>query len=393
MFKRVYTALSSYNYKQYDLLLMIAAILLGIIGSVTLYVMPGVQEGLYLKQIFGIVIGIAGAIVVSLFSYKIWAKLSWLMYIGNLILLIGVKYTKYGIEIYHAKRWIGLTKGDGSVIFSFQPSEVSKFVLIICIAVLFNMMKNKLDKFYPLLVVGIMFAPPLFLILTQTDLSTSIVLCIVFAVMVFASEYNIKYIIAIVIIAVPLAILAFWYVQQPNPKFINEYQQNRILSFLHPEQFPDLMYQQENAVVAIKSGGLLGKQLTDDMNPRGTLHVPVRESDFIFTGIAEEFGFLGCVFVIALFGFVAFKVIKISLNAKDLTGRLIGVGCATIFIAQAFVNIGVVTQILPNTGIPLPFVSNGLSSVVSSYFMLGMVENIAINTAEIQTKESEDYIK
>lgn len=393
MIKRVLAALSSYNYKQYDLLLMIAAILLGCIGSVTLFVMPNIQEGLYIKQIIGIVVGILGAIVVSLVSYKVWAKLSWLMYLANLVMLIGVKYTKFGIEIYHAKRWLGLSRPDGSIIVSFQPSEVSKFVLIICIAVLFNLFRNKLDKFYPLLVIGAMFVVPLFLILTQTDLSTSIVLVIMFAVMVFASGFNIKYILAIIIIAIPLGIFAFWYVQQPDPMFINEYQQNRILSFLHPEQYPDLMYQQANAVVAISSGGLLGKQLLNDAGPRGTLHVPVKESDFIFTGIAEEFGFLGGVVVILLFGFMAFKIIKISLNAKDLTGRLIGVGCATIFIAQAFVNIGVVTQILPNTGIPLPFVSNGLSSVVSSYFMLGMVQNIAINTNEVSIRESEDYIK
>ncbi len=392
MFKRILTTLSSYNFKKYDMFLMIAAIVLGCIGSATLYVMPGVQDGLYIKQIVGIVIGIIGAIVVSLISYRVWAALWWLMYIGNFILLFGVKYTKFGIEIYHAKRWLGLSRADGSVIFSFQPSEVSKFVLIICIAVIFNFFKKKLDKFYPLVLAGIMFAIPLYLILTQTDLSTSIVLCIVFAVMVFASGFNIKYIIAIIVVAIPLGILAFWYVQQPNPKFINAYQQERILSFLHPEKYPDLMYQQENAVTAIKSGGLLGKTLTGDMSPRGTLHVPVRESDFIFTGIAEEFGFLGSVLVVILFAFIAFRIIKISFNANDLTGRLIGVGCATIFIAQAFVNIGVVTQLLPNTGIPLPFVSNGLSSVVSSYFMLGMVQNIAVNTGEKRSKESEDYI-
>lgn len=393
MFKKILATLSSYNYKKYDLLLMVSAVLLGCVGSLTLYVMPGVDEGLYIKQIVGIVIGVLGAVVVSLFNYRIWTKLAWLMYIGNLVLLIAVKYTKYGIEIYHAKRWIGLCNPDGSVRFSFQPSEVSKFVLIICIAFLFNVFKNKLDKFYTVLIIAVMFAIPLYLILTQTDLSTSIVLCIMFAVMVFASGFSLKYIIAVLVVAIPLGIFAFWYVQQPEPMFINEYQQERILSFLHPEQYPDLMYQQTNAVVAIESGGLIGKQLANDTSPRGTLHVPVKESDFIFTGIAEEFGFIGSVFVILLFCFITIRIIKISFNAKDLTGRLIGVGCATIFMAQAFVNIGVVTQILPNTGIPLPFVSNGLSSVVSSYFMLGMVQNIAINTGEVSLKESEDYIK
>ena len=119
----------------------------------------------------------------------------------------------------------------------------------------------------------------------------------------------------------------------------------------------------------------------------------VRESDFIFTGICEEFGFLGALVVIALFAVLTFRMIKIAINAKDLMGRLIATGCVTIFLSQAFVNMSVATLIFPNTGISLPFVSNGLSSAVSSYFMLGMVENIAINTGEVKVRESEDYIR
>jgi rod shape determining protein RodA len=153
------------------------------------------------------------------------------------------------------------------------------------------------------------------------------------------------------------------------------------------------MYQQLNSVSAISSGGLIGKQLLNDTNPRGTRYVPVKESDFIFTGICEEFGFLGAVLVIIMFLLLAFFIIKTAFKATDLLGKLIAVGCASIFMSQMFVNIGVVTMIMPNTGIPLPFVSNGLSSALSSYIMLGLVQNIAINYDVAFKKESEEYIR
>ena len=252
--------------------------------------------------------------------------------------------------------------------------------MIICLAKLYDLFKNKMDKFYVFILAVFVFAPPLGLIMLQPDLSTSIVLCVMFAMMLFSSGFNIKYIIAMLVIVVPLGIFGFWYVQQPDPMFITSNQQLRILAWLHPEQYPDEMYQQLNSLKAIGSGGLLGKTLTGDTGPRGTVYVAVRESDFIFTGICEEFGFLGALVVIALFAVLTFRMIKIAINAKDLMGRLIATGCVTIFLSQAFVNMSVATLIFPNTGISLPFVSNGLSSAVSSYFMLGMVENIAINT-------------
>ncbi len=388
MFKRIAATLISYNYKRLDLLLYFVAIVLGCIGSYTIYVMPNMAEGLYLKQLVGVFVGIFFAIVVSLFNYRFWTLLSIPIYLLDLALLFAVKFTRFGLTYWGATRWLGIKD-----VFSFQPSELTKFVMIICLAKLYDLFKNKMDKFYVFILAVFVFAPPLGLIMLQPDLSTSIVLCVMFAMMLFSSGFNIKYIIAMLVIVVPLGIFGFWYVQQPDPMFITSNQQLRILAWLHPEQYPDEMYQQLNSLKAIGSGGLLGKTLTGDTGPRGTVYVAVRESDFIFTGICEEFGFLGALVVITLFAVLTFRMIKIAINAKDLMGRLIATGCVTIFLSQAFVNMSVATLIFPNTGISLPFVSNGLSSAVSSYFMLGMVENIAINTGEVKVRESEDYIR
>jgi rod shape determining protein RodA len=367
---------------------MIIAALLGVIGAYTLYVMPGVSEKLYIKQLIGVAGGMFLAMFVSVFDYRFLAKFFVPMYLLNLVLLAAVKFTRFGVTIYGAKRWLGYND-----LFAFQPSELSKVIMIIVMAKLYQILEPRLKKFYILLIMGAIFGVQWVLILIEPDLSTSIVFALLFVIMLFASGYNLKVILSLGVLAVPIIIFGFWYVQQPDPMFITHNQQTRILAYLHPEDYPDVIYQQMNSISAISSGGLLGKQLTNNTGPRGTAYVPVKESDFIFTGICEEFGFLGAVLVILLFLIMALIIVKIAYNSTDLLGRLSAVGCACVFTSQMFVNIGVVTLLLPNTGIPLPFVSNGLSSVMSSYIMLGIVQNISVNHDVALKKESEEYIK
>ncbi len=390
--KKIWYRLQSYNFKSYSLVIVVAAIILGGIGAATLYLMPGVlDESLYIKQILGVAFGVALCVFVSLFDYRFIAKCWIILYIINILLLLAVKFTKFGINRYGATRWLGLTSGD-KIIVSFQPSEITKLALIIALAKIYFMLKERAEKWYTIFIVGIVFAIPTFLVLKQPDLSTSIVLVSLFIVMLFASGYNIKIFSGCALFAIPTAIVGFWYVQQPGCKIITETQQKRILSWLHPEDYPAEMYQQLNSMASIRSGGLLGKTLTGDTGPRLSTTVPVVESDFIFAGIGEEFGFLGAIVMVGLYLLLTFYIVRIGYKAVDKLGKLIAIGCATIFMSQAFVNIGVVTSLLPNTGIPLPFVSSGLSSVFSSYVMLGMVENIAINHVTEIKEESEDYL-
>ncbi len=366
--------LSEYDFKKFDLSLLVAAILLGIIGAWVLRLIPGVAEDMSLKQILGVFFGFCLAIFVSLFDYHFVAKFYILLYLVNLVMLILVKFTSFGISVYGAKRWLGIEN-----LFSFQPSELTKVIMIIVMAKYFDLLKERLQKFSTLLLAAVIMGIPTVLILIQTDLSTSLVLVACFAIMVFASGYSLKILGILVAIFIPLIPVLFWYVQQPTQKLLDPYQQKRILSLLNPEAYPDLMYQQENAVEAISSGGLLGKTFMGDTGVRGTAYVPVIESDFIFTAIGEEFGFAGAAIVILLLAFISFRIILIGANSDDMMGRIIATGAASIILIQTFINIGVVSMILPNTGIPLPFVSSGLSSVVSCYSMLGLVLNISIN--------------
>ena len=388
MFKK----LREYDFKKFDLGLLITAILLGVIGAYLLRIIPGVKnpEAASLKQLFGVFFGVCLAISISLFDYHFVAKFFIPLYMINLALLFLVKFTKFGISVYGAKRWLGIEN-----VFSFQPSELTKVIMIIVMAKMFDLLKEHLHQFRTLLITGVIMGIPTGLVLIQTDLSTAIVLFGSFVVMVFASGYSLKVLTVLVAVLGPIGYALFWYILQPDNIFIEYgilkgYQQDRILSILNPTDYPDLLYQQENAVEAISSGGLFGKTFTGDTGVRGTAYVPVVESDFIFTGIGEEFGFIGAAFVILSLTFLVFRIMLIAKRSYDIMGKVIAAGAASIIMFQTFINIGVVSMVLPNTGIPLPFVSNGLSSVVGCYSMLGLALNIAINTGKSNTVEKKN---
>lgn len=389
MFKK----LREYDFRKLDLGLLIAAIILGVIGAYMLKIIPGVldAEGKYLKQLLGIFFGVCLAIFIALFDYHFVAKFFVPLYMLNLVMLFLVKFTKFGIDVYGAKRWLGIKN-----VFQFQPSELTKVIMLVVIAKLFDLLKERLQKFSTLIITGIVMAVPTFLVLIQTDLSTAIVLFGCFVVMVFVSGFSIKILSVITAVAVPTVYALFWYILQPDNLLIEyeimkPYQQDRILSLLHPDDYPELIYQQENAVEAMSSGGLLGKTFTGDTGMRGTVYVPVVESDFIFTGIGEELGFVGAAFVILLLTFIVFRIMLIAKRSGDIMGKIITSGAAAIIMFQTFINIGVVSMLLPNTGIPLPFVSSGLSSTVGCYSMLGLVLNIAINSQQPKTVQEMDF--
>ena len=389
MFKK----LREYDFRKLDLGLLIAAIILGVIGAYMLKIIPGVldAEEKYIKQLLGIFFGVCLAIFIAMFDYHFVAKFFVPLYLFNLVMLLMVKFTKFGISVYDAKRWLGIKN-----VFQFQPSELTKVIMLVVIAKLFDLLKERLQKFSTLVIVGIAMAVPTFLVLIQTDLSTAFVLFGSFVVMVFVSGFSIKILGVILAVAIPTVYALFWYILQPNNllieyKIMKPYQQDRILSVLHPDKYPELIYQQQNAVEAMSSGGLLGKTFYGDTGVRGTVYVPVVESDFIFTGIGEELGFVGAAFVILLLTYMVFRMMLIAKRSGDIMGKIIASGAAAILMLQTFINIGVVSMLLPNTGIPLPFVSSGLSSVVGCYSMLGLVLNIAINTGTQKTAQEMDF--
>ena len=198
------------------------------------------------------------------------------------------------------------------------------------------------------------------------------------------------------LIAVPLLVIFLSIVVQPDQNLIPDYQRNRIMSFLYPEneEYSDDIEQQNNSKTAIASGELIGKSLSGDESTASVNDgnfVAENQTDFIFAVAGEEYGFIGCVTIIVLLLCISMECIRMSLRAKDMAGKIICCGMGSIVALQSFINICVATGIAPNTGTPLPFVSYGLTSMVSLFIGMGLVLNVGLQNSayekELQKEE------
>ncbi len=365
--------LKSYDFKRYNYILVIVVTILAVIGAFLIKQVQKEDENLFQKQLLGVFAGLFMIIIISLIDYHFICKFYIVLYFINFFLLVLVKIPGIGVNINNAQRWIDLR------FILFQPSELSKIITILFFSKLFTIFRHKINNAFFLIFSLIAMCMPTYLILTQTDLSTSIVLILVFLSVLFAAGLSWKIIIPVLAIGIPAFFGVFWYVQQDYQKILNPYQQERILSIMHPEDYPATMYQQDNSIKAIGSGQLLGKRLTEGSEGiRGYKYVPISESDFIFSVAGEELGFIGSCIVLLLFLLIIFICLNTARKASDQLGMLISVGIASLFAFQVFVNIGVATALLPNTGIPLPFLSYGLSSLMSSMMAIGILINIRL---------------
>lgn len=227
----------------------------------------------------------------------------------------------------------------------------------------------------------VLFSLPLWLIYEQPDLSTSIMAVIIFCVMMFVGGMSWKYILTVFAVAVPAFIIVLSIILQPEQKLIPTYQQNRILAWLYPEQYANAeAYQQLNSQMAIGSGQLYGKGYNTNVisSVKNGNFISEPQTDFIYAVIGEEFGFVGGCIVIVLLIFIAIECIMVARRAKDLAGTIIASAVGALIGFQGILNIAVATGASPNTGIPLPFVSYGLTSLVSSYIGIGFVLNVRL---------------
>jgi rod shape determining protein RodA len=332
------------------------------------------QDTIIIKQLVGVLLGYVLIIGIVLIDYRIICKLSFILYI---IMVLTLAYTLiFGSELNYVKRWITIFG------IQIQPSELAKVVLIVFMAFLCNYFKNKLDKLYVLFILGAVVALPIVLILLEPHLSSSLAIAFTFCIIVYSSGISYKVIGKALVIILPLvaSIIIAVGVFDVDIPFIEKYQVKRVLSFLSTDESENLAgdYQQLQSLAAICSGGLQGKMISSDGNDdRNYSRIYAKESDFVFAIVGEEFGFIGCFFIIMLYALLIFRCIIISLSS-DYIGKLICIGVSAYLMFQVFVNVGVATNILPNTGLPLPFISNGLTSLISSMIAVGLVLNVGI---------------
>ena len=282
----------------------------------------------------------------------------------------------FGTNVNGATRWIDIG------FFRFQPSDVMKIVLIVFFAKLFSKYEEKISTVKIILFSLICLGIPLVLIMEQPDLSTTISIMMVFCAMIFIGGLSYKIIGGIIAVAVPLVILFFSLILQPDQTILKGYQHDRIMAWLRPTdpEYIDTALQQLNSQIAIGSGQLYGKGLNNNVvsSVKNGNFIAEPQTDFIFAVAGEELGFLGCCIIIILELIIAIECVRIGKKARDLAGMLLCCGLAAQIFFQTGINIGVATGLLPNTGIALPFVSYGLTSLVSFCIGIGMVLNVGL---------------
>lgn len=367
-----------YNFKRYNYFLLIIVTITGVLGANFVKLASGEDLGpsALKKQLLGFFCGMVFAIFISLIDYHFICRFVIFYYVIGVLMAAATKFSPIGTDLNTGSyRWI-------KVGINLQPSELCKIILILTLAVFFTKYQEYMDKFRTFIFgAAIMFLPTGF-ILVQSDLSSSIVMMFIFAMMIFAAGLSYKIVGALLAVGIPSFVAMFWYVQQPYQKLLDFYQQGRILGFLDPEKYSDIMYQQNYSYQAIASGTLLGKLFNDTAaSTRVYRHADVTESDFIFAVIGEESGFLGSLTMILLLATIICTCLVIANKAADRLGMLIAIGIGSMFMFQTFANIGVATRMLPNTGLPLPFISAGLSSLMSSMIGVGLLLNIGLQSS------------
>lgn len=362
--------LKNYNFRLILLMLVICGLGIAIIGSAN----DGSDNRAVLKQAIGMVIGFSGMIVISLIDYGWILKFYWLIYVFNVGLLSAVLLI--GSSHHGAKRWIDITDG-----LTIQPSEFAKIFMILFLAKFLTVNKERISKWWFLIVTAGLAGITLLLIEKEPDLSTTILVTGLTIIMVFAAGISYKKIGIILAVFIPVAAAAIIYIQQPEQKLLDDYQMKRINAFLYPDEYDDARYQQDNSVLAIGSGKLYGKGLYNDSTESlKNANYLSREmvNDFIFAIIGEEMGFVGSCIVLGVLFLIIAECFLAAIFAPDHPGRMLCTGMAALLTLQVFINVGVATELLPNTGIPLPFISTGLSSLISLFGGMGFVLNVSL---------------
>ena len=354
--------------RDYDFKLIFLVVSLTVLG---VFAVGSARPDLQGRQLMGMSLSIFVMLVVSFVDYHFVLKFYWLIYILNIILL-GLVLSPLGDDGGGAQRWLDLK------VIRFQPSELAKILLILFFAQFIMINRERLNSFGIILLSAILIAVPLILVVGE-DLSTTIVIAIVFCVMLYIGGLSYKLILAVLAITVPVAVIFLTMVIQPDQKILQDYQQKRILAWLYPDEYKDTeAYQQNNSMMAIGSGQLVGKGYNN--NEIGSVKngnfISEAQTDFIFAIIGEEWGFAGSCLIIILQLLIALKCALIGWKARDMAGHVIAGGVAGLVCFQSFINMGVATGLVPNTGLPLPFVSYGLTSLVSMYLGIGFVLNV-----------------
>jgi rod shape determining protein RodA len=350
------------TWRNFDLGLLAAALLLlvygvAMVGSAT----QGTEDlnNLWQRQAIYALSGLVLMALVAAFDYRFYENLHRVLYIGILLLLVAL--LALGEISQGVQRWIGAN--------AIQPSELAKVIVIIGLAKLLADRDGQMDRMRNL-VLSLGYALlPIVLIYLQPNLSTAVTVGFIWLAMVLMAGARLLHLGLLGLGAVIVSPL-FWLT-------LKDYMRDRVLLFLDPAGNPDTFYNVQQALISIGSGGWLGKGFGSGTQSQ-LRFLRVRHTDYIFSVIGEELGLLGILVLLALFTFLVWRILRVASMAQDTFGRLICIGVAAIVFMQTAINIGVNLGLLPVTGLPLPFVSYGGSSLWMFFIALGLVESVAM---------------
>ena len=359
------------RWRNFDFILLGSTLILCAFGVAMIYsATMGTDLGgwtltsLPLRQAIYLAAGLVLLVILTTMDYRYLEYVRWPLYGLNLALLILVLFI--GKESYGAVRWIDLG------FFDLQPSEVAKPLMVITLGCFLARRQEKATSLWTFLLSLLHLLPLVGLVFVQPDLSTAVVLVAIWLGMVWAAGVRPAYLLALLFATIPAGFLAWQFL-------LEDYQKARLLLFLDPYQ--DLWgggYNILQAWTAIGSGGWLGKGF--GQGTQSQLHfLPVRHSDFIFAVVCEELGFLGAIALIVMLALFLWQILQVSTRSEDPFGRLIAVGVASWLAFQSLVNIGMNVGVMPVTGLPLPMISYGGSSLLAILLALGLVQSVSVH--------------
>ncbi|MDY7040349.1 MAG: FtsW/RodA/SpoVE family cell cycle protein [Chloroflexota bacterium] len=357
-------------WRRFDFILMAAIILLIIFGVAMIHSAtintPGL-EGLATRQAVYALGGLVLVPIVAAIDYRFYEHFARPIYAITLLLL-GVVFV-LGQTAFGAQRSISLG------LFPVQPSELSKILLVLVLAQFLAAHEEQLGSLYIVICSLLLVAIPAAMIYMQPDLGTSLVLIVIWLAMILIAGLRLRHL-ALFGLASGLVMPVFWL-------SIHDYMRHRLLVFLNPAADPEASYNVGQALISIGSGGIWGKEFAS--GSQSQLHfLRVRHTDFIFSVIAEEMGLVGSLLLFALLIVVIMRIVRAAQLARDTFGRLIACGIATIIFFQSVVNVGMNLNLLPVTGTPLPFVSQGGSSMVTLLIGVGLVQSVVMRHRKIE---------
>jgi rod shape determining protein RodA len=346
--------------------LLIVALVISGVGVLQIYsaTHDTPWQGAWWKQVLFIGLGLAGLWVMTKIDYHTLLGQVPVLYAITVLLLIVVALV--GATVFGSRRWITLPGG-----FHFQVSEFAKLVLVLLIARYMTELKGERVEASDLLKVGGLVGAPMLLVMRQPDLGTSLTYLPIVAVGVFLAGTRWQYIATVLVVVVLVMPIGWRFV-------LKDYQRDRLLTFMNPGRDPrGSGYQVIQSQIAVGSGGIWGKGVTRGYQTQ-LRFLPVPHTDFIFSAFSEEHGFVGVVFALGLYFLLLMQIVQNAQTAPDRAGMFICMGVGALLLFHLLVNVGMVVGRMPVTGIPLPLMSSGGSNTLSTFLMLGLVNNVRL---------------